>query len=433
MKIGYVGLGALGGQLARCYLKDHRLCVWDLSPAACAAIQAEGAEVADSAADLARRCDVVLICLPKSAHVEQAVFGPDGLAEGLSAGQLVIDQTSGIPGQTADIALRLEQRGVPMVDASVSASPHIVTQGGAMLMLAGPDDVVERALAVLRAITPTIVRCGSRVGDGQAMKMVNNAINGAIRMGTLELVALGRKAGLSLRDLSEGLNAGAAHNQTTDKMLPALLGGRTSTNFGLSLMLKDLNQAVDLGMQLGVPMPVSGATRGLMQAGLNSLGEQARLEDMVGVIEAMAGTRIAATDASRADAVQDTVTLIDTAVAALCRAATLECVAAGRRYGLSIQVMRDVLFKSSGWSAAGRLLLSALATHTPEPKAPLAPLVQNLRRASELAAACGAPVLLPTAARTVYEQAAARHGVHADLSDFTAHCAELSAVRFSAA
>lgn len=433
MKIGYIGLGALGGQLARRFFNSHKLCVWDVNPAARAAIQAEGAEVATSAADLARRCETILICLPRSSDVRQAIFGPAGLAEGLSAGQFIIDQTSGIPRETADIANQLAQQGVHMLDAAVSASPHIVPLGGATLMVGGPDELVTRAMPVLLAITPTVLRCGSRVGDGQAMKMVNNAINGAIRMGTLELTALGRKAGLSLKDLSSTLNGSDAHNQTTDKMLPALLEGKSSTNFALSLMLKDVNQAVELGMQHGVPMPVSAITRGLMQAGLNALGERARLEDMVGVIESMAGTRIAGQMDAGIEAPEGSIRLINSAIAALCRAVTLECVAAGFKYGLSLQVMRDLLIRTSGWSAAGRSLLPVLAGGQPETKQPLTLWVERLRQTAKLAATCGAPVLLFAAVRTLYEGAAVRYGEDADQSSVTTLCEELSGVQFKAA
>ena len=296
MNIGYIGLGALGGELARRFLPTHALSVWDLNPAASAPLGALGARVSPSAAELARGCDVVLLCLPRSSDVRQVIFGPGGLAEGLSAGKLVIDQTSGTPGETREMARELAQRGVAMVDAAVSASPHIVGQGGATLMASGPDEAYERALPVLRVITQTIFRCGRRVGDGQAMKMVNNAMNAGCRVGTLELVAMGKKAGLSLECMTDVLNKGSARNQTTEKMLPAIVQAKSSTDFALSLMLKDVNQAVALGMETGVPMPITNIARGVLQIGVNTLGDKARLEDMVGVIESMAGTRLAQPD-----------------------------------------------------------------------------------------------------------------------------------------
>jgi 3-hydroxyisobutyrate dehydrogenase len=293
MMIGYIGLGALGGVLARRFLLSHKLVVWDSNPAAVSALEQLGATSAPTAADLGRQCDVVLLCLPRSSDVREVLFGTAGLAEGLSAGKLVIDQTSGIPSETHEIAEHLSVLGVEMIDAAVSASPQIVEKGGATLMASGPDEVFDRAIPILKVITETVFRCGSRVGDGQAMKMTNNAMNAGCRLGTLEVVAMGRKMGLPLESLSDVLNKGSARNLTTARMLPAILAGVPSTNFALSLMLKDLNQAVSLGMDCGVPMPISSIVRGLLQIGVNTLGKDARLEDIIGLIESMAGTKFA--------------------------------------------------------------------------------------------------------------------------------------------
>lgn len=293
MDIGYIGLGALGGELAKRFLGKHDLHVWDLNPDALQRFESLGARPAHSAAELATRCKVILTCLPRSSDVDQMVFGPEGLARTLQPGTLIIDQTSGVPEQTREIASRLAESGVLMMDAAVSASPLVVAQGLTTLMASGPDQAYEMALPILRVITETIYRCGSRVGDGQAMKMVNNAMNGACRIGTLEVVALGRKLGLPLSVITQVLNHGPAHNQTTDKMLPAIEQGKESTNFALALMLKDVNQAVALGMSNNAPMPISAITRGVLSLGLNKLGLTSRLEDVIGIIESMAGTRIA--------------------------------------------------------------------------------------------------------------------------------------------
>ena len=606
MRIGYIGLGALGSELARRFLPGHTLTVWDLNPAAARAFETAGAGVAPSAAQLARDCDVVLVCLPRSSDVRQLMFGAGGLVEGLSAGKLIIDQTSGVPSETRDIAERLAERGVAMLDAAVSASPHIVAQGAAVLMAGGADDVYERALPVLRAITETIYRCGSRVGDGQAMKMVNNAMNAGCRLGTLEVAAMGVKMGLSLQCIANAMNKGSARNQTSEKMLPALAQGKSSTNFALSLMLKDVNQAVALGMKLGVPMPISNVVRGLLQIGLNTLGEQARLEDMVGVIESMAGTRLAAseeaTDAPRGEAstahakqlkvgyvglgpmgaaiarrlmVSREIQVLDTrpeavrelaaqgavaaqdlrslaracdvvmlclptsaivrqvifgpdglaegladgkividqttgdpaesraiaaelaklgvqyvdapvsggpkgaadgtvammcggdreavsrilpilvsispnivdcgavgnghlakvlnnAVSSLCRLVTYECVATGSKYGLALGDMSDVLNKSSGWSAASQKILPALGSKRQTAVLPLELKVKDLKLAADLSTSCGAPMMISSAVRTVFEAGANQLGWNANVDEMVRYYETTSGINFQA-
>jgi 3-hydroxyisobutyrate dehydrogenase len=430
MNVGYIGLGALGGSLARHYLAGHALTVWDINPGAIAALVEAGASAAASAVALARECDVIFTCLPRSADVRELVLGPAGLAEGLSPGKLVIDQTSGIPRETRAIAEAVAGRGGTMMDAAVSASPQLALQGGATLMASAPDQVFEHALPVLRDIARTVHRCGSRVGDGQAMKTVNNAMNAANRLGTLEVVAMGRKLGLSLRELAKLLNAGPGANQITDRMLPALIEGRASTNFALSLMLKDLDQAVSLGLELGVPMPVVGTVRSLYQIGVNTLGATASLEQVVELVETMAATRIPGegeAPSGRTGPIGDAVVA---AVAAMCEVITYECASVGLRYGLTLRDMADVLGESSGWSAASRLLLPGLAAGRREAPRPIEAIASDLRSAARLGMEAGAPMTVLNAVRTVCENAVNQQGGHRGLSH---HYETVSRVSFGSA
>lgn len=439
MKIGYIGLGALGGQLARRFLAAHELCVWDLNAASAQELEKLGARVAKSPAELGELCDVVLLCLPRSSDVRQVLLGTGGLAAALAQGKLVIDQTSGVARETRDIADELARRGIAMIDAAVSASPQIVGQGGATLMASGPDDAFEKALPVLRVITETVYRCGQRVGDGQAMKGVNNAINAGVRIGTLEAVAMGRKAGLSLASMTEVLNRGEARNQTSEKMLPAIAEGRASTNFSLALMLKDVNQAVMLGMELGVPMPLTSVMRGLLQVGLNTVGPAAQLEDMIGVVESLAAVGLkSATDESAAaqlDKASDTtqtLKLVEQTTAALCRLITYECVAVGVKYGLGVAAMSAVLNKSSAWSGVSLRVLPVLGTGEPTTDMRLRAMVQDLQAAELIGLKCSAPMLLSSAARTLYETGANRFGDTAGVDDMARLYESMTAVDFSA-
>lgn len=422
IKVGYIGLGALGNQLARRFIGSAELWVWDLNAEARAAFSGEpGVRVAESAAELAENCQTILICLPRSSDVRDMIFGETGLSVGLSRGSLIIDQTSGVPEETRQIANELRKCDVTLIDAAVSASPHVVPLGAATLMAAGPDEAFDRAKPVLKLITETIYRCGTRVGDGQAMKIVNNAMNAACRLGTLEVAVLGRKAGIPLRDMAVFLNEGIARNQTTDRMLPALVEGKTSTNFALSLMLKDVNQALALGMAVGTPMYVTTIVRGLLQIGANTLTSKARLEDMVDVIETLAGTQLrsrlqtAPGDQSQAHigAVTATVAagkprvedLLESAIAALCLHITYECAMMGLKYGLSVQAISNVINTSSGWSECSRTLLPALADGTSIKDMKLKDSIQDLNQICSLSIRLGAPLLIANAVRNIWEHA----------------------------
>jgi 3-hydroxyisobutyrate dehydrogenase len=290
--VGYIGLGAMGGALARRLLASHRLHVWDINAQATRRFAEAGATVAATPAELARRCRIVLLCLPRSSDVHQVVLGPGGLAEALPSGAVIVDQTSGAPEETREIARQVAARGIAMLDAPVAGGVAAAEEGRITMMVSGPAEAFEKVSSVLHAISPTVVRAGERLGDGQAMKMLNNAMNADCRLATLEVVAMGRKMGLSLAAMTEAINQSSGRSRISQNALPALLEGRPSSDFALPLMVKDVDQALTLGMRVGAPLPIAGITRSLLQIGVNTIGPQARLEDMIGLIEAMAATRL---------------------------------------------------------------------------------------------------------------------------------------------
>ncbi|CAD6558246.1 2-hydroxy-3-oxopropionate reductase [Paraburkholderia kirstenboschensis] len=415
MKIGYIGLGALGGQLARRFLRDHQLTVWDISATAVGELASLGASVASTAAELARRCDVVFLCLPRSADVKNAVFALEGLAAGLSPGKIVVDQTSGVPEETREIAAALSESGVLMMDAAVSASPQIVSTGNANLMVSAPAEVLDRAEPALRAITDKIFRCGPRVGDGQAMKTVNNAMNAGNRLGMLEVLAFGRKSGLTLQTMADHLSDSEACCQITDRMLPALLQGKASTDFALSLMLKDIHQALSLGMTHGAPMPITGIVQGLLQIGGNLLGPQARLEDMVNIIGSMAGSSITG-DAVKSAATQsetDGAGILETIAsigASQSRAISYECISAGLNYGLQLKDMSEVLRDSSGWSTGSRYIFSELMSGERPSNSSVDDALRHLQEGCSLASRIGVPLMIANGTRSILEQMRSQFG-----------------------
>jgi len=293
MRVGYIGLGAMGGALARHLLGKYALSVFDLNRTAVSAFEKLGASARISPAELARNSDIVLLCLPRSSDVHQVIFGPAGLVEGLSSGKIVVDQTSGVPGETREFARRLSEFSVVMFDAPVSGAMATAVAGTISIIASGPLTVFKKALPILRSISPNVFHCGERVGNGQTMKAINNMMNAACRLATLEAVAMGCKYGLRLEVMTEALNSTTGRNYTSQGMLPNIAKGQQSTNFALALQIKDINQAMLLGDDRGVPMPIARVVHDLQQIGLNTLGENARLEQMIGVIESLAGTRLA--------------------------------------------------------------------------------------------------------------------------------------------
>lgn len=352
--VGYIGLGAMGGMLARRLLPVADLHVWELDPKLVDGLRHEGAAAMASAAEVARRANIIFLSLPKTANVEQVVFGPKGLIEGMQPGTLLVDQTSGTPAETRAIAARLAQAGVVMMDAPVSGTPAAAAAGECSVLVSGHASALDRAMPLLRAISHKVLHCGSQVGDAQATKLVNNAINTGCRLATLEMAALGTKCGLDLASITDALNSGMGRNRPSQLMLTALVQGRPSTNFALKHVLKDMNQALQMGMERSVPMPISGAARGLVQIGCNLLGATAALEDVVGLVQTLSATRLvtANTDVhlhagtDRASILR----LIDNVVAHCNEWVTLEGLAMGAAQGLRASYLVAAVKASSGWS-----------------------------------------------------------------------------------
>ena len=222
--------------------------------------------------------------------MREAIFGAGGLLEGLEPGKIIVDQTSGDPDQTRQMAAELSEQGITLLDAPVSGGPAGADAGTIAIMAAGPVDAYEKVRPFLESISPNVMHCGD-IGNGHVVKLVNNTIAAVNRIGMLEAVAMGRKYGLSLEIMNDVINKSSGRSGATERLLPAMIEGKAASNFGLALMLKDVGLATQLGANCGAPMFLHNAVRGLLQSGLYDQGEGANLDDMIPVIEAMAGMK----------------------------------------------------------------------------------------------------------------------------------------------
>ena len=218
MQIGYLGLGAMGGALARRLQLSRKLVVFDLNPAAVADLAALGADAAASSAEVARRSDVVFLCLPTSDHVRAAIFGTEGLIEGLRSGAIVVDQTTGDPNATRAMAEELSARGVELVDAPVSGGAMAAEAGTIAIMLGATEAQRERLAPIFADISPNLFHAGA-VGAGQVVKLVNNLISHSQRLLTQEGMALAVKNGVAPERAAEILIAGGARNAYMERIL----------------------------------------------------------------------------------------------------------------------------------------------------------------------------------------------------------------------
>lgn len=413
MKIGYVGLGAMGGALARWLVADHDLMVWDLNPDAMARFAEYGAMPATSLPDMARACDIVFLCLPRSSNVETAIFGDGGLVGGLAPGKIVIDQTSGVGAETRDMAIRLAAQGVDMLDAPVAGGVPSAVGGTITIMLSGDDGAQARAMPALRAMTSKIYRASGVAGDAQSVKTLNNMMNMVFRVATLELAALAVRLGVPMGKLTPALEAGVAGNFTCRTVLPAIIAERSVGDFALTLMLKDNNQALELGIAAGVPMPLSALGRAAVQMNINIIGDHAGLDHVMPFMEQATGVRFMDTFDRVTDS--DVTALTITALAAANRAIAYEILSVAAKMGMDLTDFGRILNNGSAWNRECENILDELSSGRASATT-LGDAIDSMRKLEELNLKHGVTTLMLGEVRAIYETAARELGMGASVS-----------------
>jgi 3-hydroxyisobutyrate dehydrogenase len=249
MKVGFVGLGAMGAPMAR-HLHARGLleAVANRSVDKAQALARELGVRAVDRPDGLGDCDLVMLCVPVDADVRGAV---QALAAVLAPGAVVVDHST-VAMQTAiDAQAALAAHGIGFLDAPVSGGVEGARNGKLSIMAGGEADVLERARPALEAYALRITHMGGP-GSGQATKAVNQVLVAGIAQAVCEGLALGEKLGLSGENLVPTLAAGAAGNWFLDKRGATMLADDFTPGFKSALLLKDLRIVQAMAAQAGI-------------------------------------------------------------------------------------------------------------------------------------------------------------------------------------
>jgi 4-hydroxybutyrate dehydrogenase/sulfolactaldehyde 3-reductase len=272
-KIGFVGLGTMGGPMARNVLKKgFPVKGFDLNPAALEKHVEAGGTTAGSPREAAEGVDILITMLPDGPDVERAILGEDGAIHGLKSGAVVIDMSTIDPAYTRKIGKALAARGVAMVDSPVGKTADHAIAGTLTLIVGGDPKVVDEIRPVLDCMGTDYFYCGE-LGMGEAMKLANNFLANTILSATSEALVMGIKAGLSLETMMSVMKTTMAWNNQLGISLPKkALADDFSLGFMVRLAEKDHRLAVEMAKSLGVETPVgSAAFDVLKQASSNGL------------------------------------------------------------------------------------------------------------------------------------------------------------------
>ena len=272
--IGFVGLGAMGWPMASNLVKaGFPVVVLDARAEEAARFAQEVGGKAAAPKALGEASDFVVTMLPTSKIVDAVLLGVDGVASGLRRGTTVIEMSSGVPTETKEIARKLEERGIDLIDAPVSGGVKKAGSGELAIMVGGSEASLERARPVLQAMGPSIIRAGE-VGAGQAMKALNNLVSAGGFLIGIEALCVGKKFGLSPEVMVDILNASTGMNNSTKvKFKQFVLSGSYGSGFALDLMVKDIGIAMEVARDLQVEVPFSTLCQSIWSDAQSDLGK----------------------------------------------------------------------------------------------------------------------------------------------------------------
>jgi 3-hydroxyisobutyrate dehydrogenase len=272
MKIAFIGLGNMGGPMARNLLKaGHELVVFDVVQRNVEALTAVGAAGAASAKLAASQAELVITMLPSSPHVKSVYLGESGVLAGLAGGIPLIDSSTIDPHTARDVAAAAHAHGNPMADAPVSGGTGGAEAGTLTFMVGAEPALFERIRPILGSMGKNIVHCGG-AGTGQVAKICNNMLLGISMIGVAEAMSLGVALGIDAKVLAGIINTSSGRCWSSDtynpypgvmENVPAARG--YSGGFGTDLMLKDLGLATDAAKQAKQPVAMGAMAQQLYQ------------------------------------------------------------------------------------------------------------------------------------------------------------------------
>lgn len=266
MKIGLIGLGIMGKPMGKNLIKaGYDLTVMDRNQAAVAELVTAGAKSAPTAKAVAEQVDIIITMLPNSPHVKEVVLGENGILEGAKPGTVFMDMSSIAPLVSRELATKLAEKGVDMLDAPVSGGEPKAIDGTMSVMVGGKQEIFDKCYPVMKSMAGSVVRAGE-VGAGNITKLANQVIVALNIAAVSEALVLASKAGVEPELVYQAIRGGLAGSTVLDAKAPLMMDRKFDPGFRINLHIKDLNNALETSHEMGVSLPLTAAVMEMMQA-----------------------------------------------------------------------------------------------------------------------------------------------------------------------
>ena len=265
MKIGFIGLGIMGRPMA-INLKKAGHDIFVPERASLTEEIRAAATVAASPKAVAAQAEVLILMVPDTPDVEAVLFGPDGAAEGLNKGTLVIDMSSISPIETKTFAKRINDLGCDYLDAPVSGGEVGAKQATLTIMVGGPDAAFARAKPLFELMGKNITHIGPEPGTGQICKVANQIIVALNIQAVSEALVFASKAGADPARVRQALTGGFASSRVLELHAERMINGTFNPGFKIKLHQKDLNLALSSAKALSLSLPSTAIAQQMFNA-----------------------------------------------------------------------------------------------------------------------------------------------------------------------
>ena len=265
-ELGFVGLGAMGGTVAKRLLDaGHTVYGWNRTPEKAQWLVEQGMILVDSPRAVAERAEVVFAMVTDTKALDAVTGGPDGILAGLADGKAFIDMTTGSPANSRALAADVEALGARMLDAPISGAPTTVEQGKASIMVGGEPEAFERVKPILEDVGPIVRRIGDN-GQALLMKIAINLCLFVQMTSYSEGLLIAEKGGIDRDTAVEAMMNSVIASPMIKYRGPFVLDQPEEAWFDCNMMQKDMLLALEAGREYGVPMPTTATSNELLTA-----------------------------------------------------------------------------------------------------------------------------------------------------------------------
>ena len=292
MKIGFIGLGNVGGKLAGSLIRNgHDVTVLDLNPTLVAQYVARGARSVTTPFDLGRSVDLIITCLPSPAASAAVVEGEGGFLPALTAGKVWLEMSTTDHAEIIRLGALVEATGAMVMDCPVSGGCHRADTGNISIFAGGRREAFEKVLPVLKSLGRRILHTGA-LGTASELKVVTNYLCTVHLAALAEALTVCKVAGMEMNTAYEAIRISSGNSFVHETESQVILNGSRDISFTMDLVIKDVGLFDRLAQDLKVPLEISPLVLSIFKDGQAKYGPREHSPNIIRRLEEPCGVKV---------------------------------------------------------------------------------------------------------------------------------------------